>query len=417
MISFDLLHTNTDEIKQGIKAKKSTVDVDELVQLDNEYRSVLAQVEKLRAERNALSDSIARADQTTRPALLEKAEQLKHTTQTVEENLKTLQQKRDALARLVPNIPHKEVPRGESEDDNVVLRKVGNPQTTHQQNYLDFALQHDLIDIERAAKVSGTRFGYLKRELVLLEFALVHFVFDELVHKNFTPISPPVLVGEHAMRGLGYLDKDPDEIYHLEKDNLYLVGTAEHSIVPMFSGEVLDADSLPFRYIGFSTAFRREAGSYGKDTKGILRVHQFDKLEMVSFTHPNNSDQEHLLMLEIQESLMKKLDIPYQVVHICTGDMGFSATNQYDIESYIPSEGKYRETHSTSNTTDFQARRLDIRYTGKQDKGFVHILNGTAFAIGRILIALLENHQHSDGSFVVPDALRSYTNFDRITGK
>ena len=414
MISFDVLHKNIEQVKQGVKAKKSAVSVDELVQLDNEYRELLSQVEKLRAERNELSDSIATADQQARPALLEQAENLKQKARSVEEQLKTAKQQRDDLARLVPNLPFEEAPRGESEDDNVVLRKVGNPTATHPQNYLDFALEHDLIDIERAAKVSGTRFGYLKRELVLLEFALVNFVFDELTHKEFVPISPPVLVGEQAMKGLGYLDKDPDEIYHLEKDNLYLVATAEHSIVPMFSGEVLDVDSLPFRYIGFSTAFRREAGSYGKDTKGILRVHQFDKLEMVSFAHPSKSKDEHLLMLEIQESLMKKLDIPYQAVHICTGDMGFSAANQYDIESYIPSEGKYRETHSTSNTTDFQARRLNIRYAGQQEKGFVHILNGTAFAIGRILIALLENHQQPDGSFVVPQALRSYTNFDHI---
>lgn len=413
MISFDVLQKNIEHAKQGIEAKKSAVNVDELVQLDNTYREVLSQVEKLRAERNDLSDAIATADQSQRPELLEKAERLKQTAHSFEEQLKATKQQRDDLARRVPNLPFEEVPRGKDEDDNVVLRKVGNP-TTQAQNYLDFALEHDLIDIERAAKVSGTRFGYLKRELVLLEFALVNFVFDELMHKEFVPISPPVLVGENAMRGLGYLDKDPDEIYHIEKDNLYLVGTAEHSIVPMFSGEALDVDSLPFRYIGFSTAFRREAGSYGKDTKGILRVHQFDKLEMVSFAHPDKSNDEHLLMLEIQESLMKKLDIPYQVVHICTGDMGFSAANQYDIESYIPSEGKYRETHSTSNTTDFQARRLNIRYAGKQEKGFVHILNGTAIAVGRVLIALLENHQQPDGSFVVPQALRSYTNFDRI---
>ena len=414
MISFDVLHKNTEHIKQGLKAKKSAVDVDALIRLDNEYREILTQVEKLRAERNDLSDSIATADQATRQPLLEKAEHLKQTTSSLEEKLKITKQQRDDIARLVPNPPFDEVPRGDNENDNVVLRKVGNPTTAHKQNYLEFALEHDLIDIERAAKVSGTRFGYLKRELVLLEFALVNFVFDELMHKEFVPISPPVLIGEQAMRGLGYLDKDPDEIYHIEKDNLYLVGTAEHSIVPMFSGEALDVESLPFRYIGFSTAFRREAGSYGKDTKGILRVHQFDKLEMVSFAHPENSKDEHLLMLEIQESLMKKLEIPYQVVHICTGDMGFSAANQYDVESYIPSEGKYRETHSTSNTTDFQARRLNIRYAGKQEKGFVHILNGTAFAIGRILIALLENHQQTDGAFVVPEALRSYTSFDYI---
>ena len=280
-------------------------------------------------------------------------------------------------------------------------------------DYLSIARKFDLIDIERASKVSGARFGYLKNKAATLEIALIQFAFSELSKNGFTPIIPPVLVNEKSMMGIGYLDKDADEIYKIEKDNLYLVGTAEHSIVPMFSGEELSLSALPLRFCGFSSAFRRESGSYGKDAKGIFRVHQFDKVEMVSFSKPKNSRDEHLLILQEQEKLTQKLNIPYRVVHICSGDMGFSANNQYDIEAWIPSEGRYRETHSTSDTGDFQARRLNIRYNDNE-KQFVHILNGTAFAIGRILIALLENNQQKDGSVVIPEALRKYTEFDAI---
>jgi seryl-tRNA synthetase len=278
----------------------------------------------------------------------------------------------------------------------------------------ELGVLHNLIDTERAAKVSGTRFGYIKNEAAILEFALVRMAMDEAAREGFSPIVPPVLVGEEAMRGLGYLDKEPDQIYHLPEDDLYLVATAEHSIVPMLSGETIPAEEAPQRFVGFSSAFRREAGSYGKDTRGILRVHQFDKVEMVTFATQESSNAEHELMLAIQERLMQKLEIPYQVVRICTGDMGFVAANQYDIEAWIPSENTYRETHSTSNTTDFQSRRLGIRVKGSEGTELAHILNGTAFAIGRTLIALLENHQQEDGSILIPEALQPYTGFDRI---
>lgn len=417
MIDFDLLQNNTDYVTKSVKAKKCNVDIEKLLKIDQEYKEALQKAEAMRAEKNTLSSSIAKASEGERKELLAQSEQLKKNSQEIEKILNDVKEQRDKMARAVPNIPFEDVPVGDTEDQNVVLGKVGETKNKSSKNYLDFSIKNDLVDIERASKVSGTRFAYLKKELVLLEFALANLVFEELTKKDFTPINPPVLINEESMKGLGYLDKNPDEVYKLEKDNMYLVATAEHSIVPMFAGETLEGKDLPLRFIGFSSAFRREAGSYGKDTKGILRVHQFDKLEMVSFTKPSQSRDEHKLMLEIQETLVKKLDIPYQIVHICTGDMGFSAASQYDIECYVPSEQKYRETHSTSNTTDFQARRLNIKYKDGKEKSFAHILNGTAIAIGRMLIAIIENHMDSSGKVILPKELARYTKFETIPMK
>ena len=249
-----------------------------------------------------------------------------------------------------------------------------------------------------------------------MEFALVKLVMDTAQKEGFIPVIPPVMLKDQMARGTGYFEAtDEKEAYYLAEDKMYLVGTSEQSIVSMHSDEVLNEKDLPIRYVGFSTCFRREAGSYGKDTKGILRVHQFDKLEMVIFSTPDQSKDEHKLLLSIEEKLMKALDLPYQVINICTGDLGRPAAAKYDIEAWLPSEKRYRETHSTSNCTDFQARRLNIRYKDKAGKvGFVHTLNGTAFAIGRILIMIMENYQQKDGSIKVPKALRKYCGFKVI---
>jgi len=416
MLSFDYIRENREAVKEGIAAKKSAIDIDELLALDESYRALLGEVEGLRAQRNVLSDAIASATADERAEKIKEAEGLKEKIQASEEGLKEAQEKRDVIARVLPNVPFADVPRGEDESGNVVVRTVGEkPEFSFTpKDSTELGALHDLIDTERAAKVSGTRFGYIKNEAAILEFALVRMAMDEAASEGFAPIVPPVLVGEEAMRGLGYLDKEPEQIYHLPEDNLYLVATAEHAIVPMLAGETLEEGDAPKRFVGFSSAFRREAGSYGRDTKGILRVHQFDKVEMVTFATPDKSDDEHQLMLAIEECLMQKLEIPYQVVRICTGDMGFVAANQYDIEAWIPSENTYRETHSTSNTTDFQSRRLGIRVKGNEGTQLAHILNGTAFAIGRTLIALLENHQNEDGSISIPAALQPYTGFERI---
>jgi seryl-tRNA synthetase len=274
----------------------------------------------------------------------------------------------------------------------------------------------DLIDTKRAGKVAGARFGYIKRQLPLIEFALIKLVMDTVTKEGFIPVIPPVMLKDEMARGTGYFEAgDRNEAYYLPDDNMYLVGTSEQSLVSMHTDEILNEKDLPLRYAGFSTCFRREAGSYGKDTKGILRVHQFDKLEMVIFSKPEDSKDEHKLLLSIEEKLMKALALPYQVINICTGDLGRPAAAKYDIEAWLPSEKKYRETHSTSNCTDFQARRLNIRYRDKSGKvNFVHTLNGTAFAIGRILIMIMENYQQKDGSIKVPKALQKYCGFKVI---
>jgi seryl-tRNA synthetase len=317
----------------------------------------------------------------------------------------------------IPNLPQEDVPIGKDERENKVLREVGKtPKFDFKpKDYMEISKNLDLIDVERAAKVAGTRFGYLKNEVVLLEFTLIKLAFDVLTKEGFVPVLPPIMLKAEMARGMGYLEQnDKEEAYYLPQDDLYLVGTAEQSIGTMHAGETFKEKELPKRYVAFSTCFRREAGSYGKDTKGILRVHQFDKVEMFSFCQPENSRKEHKFFLELEERLMKILKLPYRVMNICTGDLGRPAAAKYDIETWLPSENKYRETHSTSNCTDFQARRLNIRYQTKQGQlRFVHTINGTAFS-QRPILMIIENYQQKDGSILVPEVLQKYLNFTVI---
>jgi len=310
------------------------------------------------------------------------------------------------------------VPTGKDDTENIVLREEGKkPEFNFQiKDYADLGERLDIIDTQRAAKVSGTRFGYIKGGAAMLEFALVNLAMETLAKENFVPIVPPVMLKPEMMEGMGYVERGAEEIYYLERDKLYLVGTSEQSIGVMHSGETFEEKDLPKRYAGFSTCFRREAGAYGKDTKGILRVHQFDKVEMFSFCHPEKSMGEHQLLLKMEEKLMQLLELPYRVINICTGDLGDPAAAKYDIEAWLPGQNQYRETHSTSNCTDYQARRLNIKYRDSKTKKpeFIHTLNGTAFAIGRMLIAIIENYQQKDGSILVPKVLQKYTGFKKI---
>jgi seryl-tRNA synthetase len=268
-----------------------------------------------------------------------------------------------------------------------------------------------IIDVKTAAKISGPRFDYLKNDGVLLEFALKQFAFDTLIKEGFIPILPPVLIKKEIMEGLGYTQMGEGEnIFSLDKDGFYLVGTAEQSIVPMFKDEVLKKAELPKRFVGFSTCFRREAGSYGKDTKGIFRVHQFNKVEMVSFVEEGEDDKEHEYLLSLEEKFFKALEIPYQVVKMCSGDLGFPAARKYDIEAWIPSQERYREVTSVSTVTDFQSRRLNMKYQDGQEKKYLFVLNGTAYSMNRPIIAILENYQQKDGSVIIPDVLQKYIN-------
>lgn len=410
MLDINLIRQNPDLVKKGVSAKNSDPKlVDDFLAVDKEWREITAETDNNRAEQKKLSEG----------RKIDEAKALKGKIQELESRLKLLEEKRDDILFKFPNLPFEDVPVGKNDSENVVLREVGEKTKFDFQpkDYMEIAEKLDLIDVERAGKVSGSRFGYLKNQAALLEFALAKLAMDTAIKEGFSPIIPPVLIKKEMMKAMGYIDRreDQDETYFLEKDDLYLVATSEQSIGPMHAGEIFNEKDLPKRYIGFSTCFRREAGSYGKDTKGILRVHQFDKVEMFSFCHPDKSKSEHELLLNIEEKLMQALKLPYRVLRICTGDLGGPAAKKYDIEVWMPSENKYRETHSTSNCTDFQPRRLNIRYKDSLGKvSFIHALNGTAFAIGRTIIAILENYQQKDGSVLIPEVLRDYLGFERI---
>jgi seryl-tRNA synthetase len=416
MLDINFIRQNPEKVKEGCKKKQAEIDIDKLLELDKKRREILKEVEQLRHQRNIISGKKKLAQEE-----IERARDLKEKIKSLEEKFKVVDKELQELMFQVPNLPQENVPVGKDENDNVVIKKVGKiPKFNFQpKDHLEIGENLDIIDIKRAAKVSGTRFGYLKKEAVLLEFGLIRFVFEKLIKKGFIPIIPPVMMKKDMMRGMGYIEQtDVEEAYWLPKDDLFLAGTAEQPIGTMHSGEVFDGDDLPRRYVGFSTCFRREAGSYGKDTRGIFRVHQFDKVEMFSFVKPEDSQKEHKLFLSIEEELMRNLKIPYQVVNICTGDLGFPAAAKYDIEAWFPGQQRYRETHSTSNCTDFQARRLNIRYRDKSGKlNFVHTVNGTAFAIGRTIIAILENYQRKDGKVDIPKVLQKYLGFKTIPRK
>ena len=407
MLDIKFIRENPEKVKKACKNKGFDVDIDKLLELDKKRRSNIINIETLQARQNKLGKEG-----------IEEARKIKAEIIKIAPDSKKIEQEFNDLMSQIPNIPFDDVLVGKDERENVVIKKIGKiPIFKFQpKDYLEIGEKLELIDVARASKVVGTRFGYLRNEAVLMEFALLKLAFDLLIKKGFLPVLPPVMLKEEMAKGTGYFEAaDKEEAYFISEDKLFLVGTSEQSLIAMHAGEILPEKDLPKRYVGFSTCFRREAGSYGKDTKGILRVHQFDKVEMVIFSKPEDSEKEHQMILSIEEELMRKLRIPYQVVNICTGDLGRPAAKKYDIEAWLPSQNRYRETHSTSNCTDFQARRLNIRYRDKTGKvNFVHTLNGTAFAIGRTLIAIIENYQQKDGSIKVPEALQKYTGFKII---
>lgn len=413
MLDLKLIRENPDLVKEGVKKKQTDPGVvDQLLRLDEKRRKLLVKTEELRSKQNKASNQIAKAQGKTKEKLIGEmkkiADDIKKQAPQLEKARKELQQ----TVLLLPNLPAEDVPEGKDETENVVLGKWGDRKKFEFKplDHLDLGTKLGLIDIKRATRVSGARFYYLTGDAVRLEFALVQFAIDLLSEEGFVPVVPPVLVKEKVMEGGGYLPQGEEEIYRTVRDDLYLVGTSEQSILGMYSDEILDGTGLPLRYVGFSSCFRREAGSYGKDTRGILRVHQFDKVEMFSFCYPDKSREEHEYFLSLEEKIMQKLELPYQVVVMCTGDLGAPAAKKYDIEAWMPGQGKYRETHSTSTCTDFQARRLKIRYREKPEVSpqIVHTINGTAVAVGRMIIAILENYQQKDGSVIIPQVLQSY---------
>jgi seryl-tRNA synthetase len=418
MLDIKFIRENPEKVKEGCRKKGVKVDIDQILELDKKRREVLQALEDMRAQKNKASKKISGTkDEKEKQKIILQMRELDRNSDRLNGTLKELNEEFKKLMLQIPNLPLDDVPIGKDENNNVVLREVGErPKFDFKpRDYLEITDNLDLIDVERAAKISGTRFGILKREAVLLKFALGNFASEILIKEGFRPIDPTVMIKPEMMQGMGYVERGREEIYYLKNDNLCLIGTAEQAIGPIHANEIFEEKDLPKRYFAFTPCFRREAGSYGKDTKGIFRVHQFDKVEMFSFCHPEKSREEHKFFLFLEEKLIQALKIPYRVIQMCTGDLGDPAAAKYDIEAWIPSQNHYRETHSTSNCTDFQTRRLNIRYKDKSSKfNFVHTLNGTAFAIGRTLIAIIENYQQKDGSVIIPEVLQKYLSFKVI---
>jgi seryl-tRNA synthetase len=425
MLDIHYLRENWKQAEKAIASKGVKADLRELLRVDEKYCETLRRMENQRALKNKATEEIVKADPAKRKKLIEDAKVFDRDADRAQKELDELSSELKTLLEQLPNLPAEDVKIGKDESENEILktvgwRKDGSYGEGGGAREISFAAKSatelgetlGVIDIERAGKVAGSRFGYLLGGAVFLEFALARYALDRLLADGFVAVAPPVMIKPEMMRSMGYLSRGgEDETYHFtgQGDDFYLVGTSEQSVVPMHAGEILSLESLPLRYVAFSTCFRREAGSYGKDTKGILRVHQFDKLEMVSITTPETSMLEHEHLLELEEELVSGLKLPYRVIKQCTGDLGDPAARTFDIEIWMPGQGRYRETHSTSNTTDFQTRRLNIKYRDSAGKPVLaHVLNGTAFAIGRMIIAILENCQQDDGSVVLPEVLHKY---------
>ena len=416
MIDLRLLRDELDAVRAAY-ARRGGVDVlDRVIELDRRHRRLLAEVEKLRAEHNRANKAIAKSPPDRRPSAIDHARELGKRAEALEPELTQVGAELQDAAAYLPNLPHESVPDGLTEDDNVVEREVGDkPEFDFEPvDHVAIGERLGLFDSERGVKASGSRFVYLTGLGVILELALVRFTTDFLMERGFTPVVPPVLVRARAMYGTGFLPTEEHEFYTVERDELYLTGTSEVALASMHADEILDQDVLPVRYAGFSSNFRREAGSYGKETKGLVRVHQFDKVEQYSFANPEDSWDEFQAIRANQERILQALELPYRVVVMCAGDLGSAAAKKVGHEAWLPGAGRYMEVTSASNTTDYQARRLQIRWRADGGTRLVHTLNGTAFAVGRTIVAVLENHQRADGTVVIPEALRPYTGFHEI---
>jgi seryl-tRNA synthetase len=427
MLDIKFIRENAEAVKKNCDSRNVKCDIDRLLSLDEKRKELMQQVEELNAGKNKLNDVIQKAEAEERKNLIEQGKAFKEKLEKAEPELKKINEEYKEILYKIPNVHSKDTPIGPDEASNKVIKKVGEPTKFDFQpkDHIQLGEELGIIDTERAAKISGSRFNYLKGELAILEFALVQYCFavltDEtilrdLIKKNnlnvdlkaFIPIVPPVLIKRETLERMARLEPK-EERYYIPSDDLYLIGSAEHSVGSIHMDEILSEKDLPLRYIGFSSSFRREAGSYGKDTKGILRVHQFDKLEMVSFSTPEQGLAEQNFIVAVQEYLIGSLELPYQVVAICTGDMGGPDYRQIDIETWLPGQSKYRETNTSDYNTDYQSRRLNTKVRRGDGKlELVHMNDATAFAIGRILIAILENYQQADGSVKIPEVLQKY---------
>ena len=416
MIDLRLARENPEAVKAAVARRGIEPRIDELLEVDQRRRDSQTRLDALRARQKTAGKDVAKLEGEEKQKLLDELKE-------VSEEIKRLQVEEDAAAveltnllLEIPNIPHESVPDGMREEDNVEIRTWGLPPAFDfpVRDHLEIGQALDGIDTERAAKASGSRFSYLKGQVALLEFALVRFALDRLMPHGFVPVVTPTLVQRETMEATGALMAGEQQLYRTADDEFYLIGTAEVTLAALHRDEFLDLDALPRRYAGFSSCFRREAGTYGKDMRGIFRVHQFDKVEMFSFTHPDQSWDEHEFMLEREEEILQALEIPYRVVALCAGDLYGPSAKTYDVEAWLPGQATYREVTSCSNCTDYQARRLKTRFRTESGPQLVHTLNGTAVTSSRTIIALLENHQREDGSVEIPHALQHYTGFDRM---
>jgi seryl-tRNA synthetase len=408
MLDIKLIREDPEPFRQALARRELAERVDELLAADERRRELTQRVEALRAEQNRASKAIGRASGDEKQALIAEVAKVSAELKEIEPELAEAETALTLLLASTPNLPHPSAPDGFTDEDAVEVRRLGDPPRFdfEPKDHAELGAALGVLDVERGARTSGSRFVYLLGDLVFVQFALMRNAMDVLVERGFTPSIPPVLVREEAMFASAFLPTDEVNIYRTDADQLYLVGTSEVSLAALHMEEILDEGSLPLRYAGYSTCFRREAGSYGKDLGGMFRVHQFDKVEMFSFATPESSWDEHEFLVSIEEEIIGGLDIPYRIVNIAAGDLGGAAAKKYDLEAWLPGQGRYRELTSCSNYTDYGARRAQTRV--RRPDGSVetlHTLNGTATAIGRTLIAILENNQQADGSVVIPERL------------
>jgi seryl-tRNA synthetase len=419
MIDIKDLRENPDLYRASARARNEDPSVvDQILETDEARRSAINEFERLRSEQNTLSKSVGAAKGDEKTELLSKAKELAAGVKAADAKRAEMEEAFLAKVKLISNRVSPEAPVG-GEADFKEIERVGTPRDFAKEGFtpkdhMELGRLLGAIDTDRGAKVSGARFYYLTGVGALLEFALVNYAISSALKNGFTPVIPPVLVKPAAMEGTGFLGQAAENVFHLEKDDFYLVGTSEVPLAAYHMDEILDASKLPIRLAGYSSCFRREAGSYGKDTKGIIRVHQFDKVEMFSFCRSEDAEAEHLRILQWEKDFLDAMEVPYRVIDVATGDLGSSAARKFDCEAWIPTQDTYREVTSTSNCTEFQARRLNIRMKDSDGTKPVATLNGTLVAITRMVVAILENHQNPDGSVTVPKALRPFLNMDRF---
>ncbi len=413
MIDPKLLRQDPDLVRRSLTRRGSNLNLDALIKLESSARAALSNSEQLRSQQKDAGRRIASLSAEEKEQAIDEVAELAAAVKEATSKSEELAAEFRVAILDVPNLVADDAADGFTDEDSVEIKRLGEP-STEGAGHAVLGETLDIIDTVRGSKVSGARFGYLKGKGAILELSLVRWAMDHLVDAGFVPMIPPVMVREEALVGTGFFPEAREQVYEIPKDELFLVGTAEVPMAAYHADEIFTADELPSRYAGFSTCFRRESGTYGKDTAGIFRVHQFDKVEMFAFVTPEESGDEHDRLLEVEERLVSELELPYRVVNVAAGDLGASAVKKFDIEAWFPGEQRYREITSCSNTTDYQARRLRVRVRGDSGNRLVHTLNGTACAMGRTILAILENHQQPDGSVQIPEALRKYTGFDVI---